>query len=649
MKKRKIQEGDYVYLKRGKGRQIVAQVDVISADAAVVVKTDREGDWTGKRISAKIEELEYIPPYSLSIEEMRKFARYEIGFAEVCEKAVPMINCKCCAKYKVTLDDIENVLRRVKKQLPDLEAFIEEWLRPMEAYFCDDIYFYDPEVIYLEQKPADRAPSSESDMVSEIYDWMYDLYDPEMDDEEKEKKYEAFTRTIDKVIKDIAAFRKGKRVRPWLWSEDGIKGILYFTEDSYIENYNDEMLEDCRNAIKTLCRKNDADALERYGYSCYGGNKLFACDWITARNTFLKLLTHEDVDDLEKCYYANTLGYIYYYGRCNNGVPQYEEALKYYSIGAAGGIYESVYKLADMYLNGYGTPVNKNAASCLVKLFYEENLKKIENEDFSCKFADIALRKGNLCRDGINRGDEYYYYTLADFAVRKRLKYDHYGDKKVFMGIQNELARIREKKPLKKISSISFDEPLYIDHALEKNPCQISFKEMKQGLVISAERLVKPHKTRIRKFFICIPDAGYCELTGNVAMTAVKVTKYHVKGNKKEFIADEIYVDQKPGGKTREVYFRHHRMIVATVTAESFRYKLKKKEVKSKKYRFASVRFSPEGKTYDYLAGNAKLKVGDKVYVTANGEKKQVEVVRIFTADIADMPIDIENYKTIEQ
>ena len=61
------------------------------------------------------------------------------------------------------------------------------------------------------------------------------------------------------------------------------------------------------------------------------------------------------------------------------------------------------------------------------------------------------------------------------------------------------------------------------------------------------------------------------------------------------------------------------------------------------------MRFSPEGKTYDYLAGNAKLKVGDKVYVTANGEKKQVEVVRIFTADIADMPIDIENYKMIEQ
>ena len=34
----------------------------------------------------------------------------------------------------------------------------------------------------------------------------------------------------------------------------------------------------------------------------------------------------------KKAFLANTLGYIYYYGRCNNGNPEYELAYKYASM-----------------------------------------------------------------------------------------------------------------------------------------------------------------------------------------------------------------------------------------------------------------------------------------------------------------------------
>jgi TPR repeat protein len=52
--------------------------------------------------------------------------------------------------------------------------------------------------------------------------------------------------------------------------------------------------------------------------------------------------------------YANTLGYIYYYGRCNNGVPEYDQAFYYFSYAAANGLYEGMYKLADLFWHGYG-------------------------------------------------------------------------------------------------------------------------------------------------------------------------------------------------------------------------------------------------------------------------------------------------------
>lgn len=132
------------------------------------------------------------------------------------------------------------------------------------------------------------------------------------------------------------------------------------------------MLYDIRNIVNSLAESDDPNALEAFGYACYGGdNPVFECDWVKARDCFLKLCSLDTADDLDKCYFANTLGYIFYYGRCNDGVPENEKALKYFTVGANGGIYESMYKLADMYINGYGTDKNKRAAEYLISSVYQ--------------------------------------------------------------------------------------------------------------------------------------------------------------------------------------------------------------------------------------------------------------------------------------
>ncbi len=73
--------------------------------------------------------------------------------------------------------------------------------------------------------------------------------------------------------------------------------------------------------------------------------------------------------------YANTLGYIYYYGRCNGGVPEYDKAFYYFGIAAANGLYEGMYKLADMFRHGYGCRESRHTARNLYGMVYEDSLK----------------------------------------------------------------------------------------------------------------------------------------------------------------------------------------------------------------------------------------------------------------------------------
>ena len=90
-----------------------------------------------------------------------------------------------------------------------------------------------------------------------------------------------------------------------------------FEEDENLRMMDEETLAKARRYTEELCREDNVFALRLKGYACYGGNRLYECDWTAARDCMLRL--RELADDAE---YANTLGYIYYYGRCNGGEPE---------------------------------------------------------------------------------------------------------------------------------------------------------------------------------------------------------------------------------------------------------------------------------------------------------------------------------------
>ena len=57
--------------------------------------------------------------------------------------------------------------------------------------------------------------------------------------------------------------------------------------------------------------------------------------------------------------------------------------------------------------------------------------------------------------------------------------------------------------------------------------------------------------------------------------------------------------------------------------------------------------FNKGGHTYDYICEIPNTVLGDKVIVFANGEEKEVEIVRLFKMTVGDMPLAVEKYKKI--
>lgn len=316
--------------------------------------------------------------------------------------------------------------------------------------------------------------------------------------------------------------------------------IIYLPECDLISQPFDKQRasEEIRRIITERAERDIPSALDFLGYSCYGGNEIFSCDWERSRDCFLRLIEHEDVEEEKKCQYANTLGYIYYYGRCSGGVPDYKSAFLYYSMGAAGGMYQSYYKLADMYMKGNGVPRNTHVALRYLKFVYNENIKLFLRGDYECQFADAALRMGNTLRGSEPAMQAYYYYTLADFAIRKRLPFNHYGDGKVFDGIQRELAAIREKMPLKKAGVISSEYFLAGAEILfGRHSCRVTVKPLKSGLSIKIKRLPSPEEEYPLYTFECYPEYGYCRMICEKTIKATGVSGTDIKDTL-TFIAD---------------------------------------------------------------------------------------------------------------
>ena len=250
-------------------------------------------------------------------------------------------------------------------------------------------------------------------------------------------------KAIEEVLKlyEDHKFNKGKQLSEWRISRLH-RNILIESFTERTDLMNDEQKTRYRQLIEEACGEKDQLAMRLKGYACYGGSELYECDWETSRELITELF-----DMTGNPQYANTLGYIYYYGRCNDGVPEYDKAFQYYSVGAAHDLLESMYKLADMFKHGYGCIKSEQTSEYIIDKLYSNTWPRFcKGEDAS--FADIALRRAAANHKKGNLATALKCYLEADYAIKKRLKVsDFFGNVKVQENITNSLNEVKKEFP----------------------------------------------------------------------------------------------------------------------------------------------------------------------------------------------------------
>lgn len=562
-----------------------------------------------------------LEPIYLTKDTYRKLARYEITLQDIIKDNVAE-NIVNVDNYIITLEDIYCALNKFSNETINTETLAIEWFDYFNYVLQETTYENEPDFFYNRNR-----------VLSDISDALMNLIFYDFEEDFKD----AFI-ALGNFLED-----ENKSVSERRYPERAQIDLLYSLKDNSSLNLaSNEEAELYRLFADELAEKGNRYGLSAVGYGCYGGNRVFPCDWKRAEECMLRLI--EIVDYMPgQAFYANTLGYIYYYGRTTDGVPDYEKAYKYFSFAAFNQIYEAEYKIADMYYNGYGVPKSPETAKNIVSRLYEENIKYIENGEFDCKFADIAFRMGNYCKDTNDPYESDFdemlkYYYQADFAIRMRMKHtNYYGDCKVAKAIDNALAETKEMvnfKPQKKIEWLSIYS-IFHDYLSSGNWLDVRAKKMATGKI---KLIFKPHSKWQEKYtgrvFITIPELDMCGFYDSLTVI-VNPLGEEIDPPEEQFTVDRMdyhtfYFDGFP-----------------VMFCDNCTFEIKKPKTDIKKYRFVSVVFGQGGKSYDYLCNNESSKIGDKINVVVNNEEKEVTVVNIFEKSEYELALPIKKYKQI--
>ena len=589
---------------------------------------------------------------TLTADQMKSIARYGLTFAGMVredEPGVPDVNCP--EVYSFTLDDLYLALKAIREANPTVKDVRDYWFEPIMQ--LDEAF--DLGRALGEMEDGDDTPGelagfpgylfSESEYFRDVWWSLEDLCHD--DGDENDRINDAWY--IDEHLKKLENYmaNKWKPVEAWMLSdEDKADFVEEFADDETVNEAPERALALCRKFADELCAKDNHIALCVKGYACYGGNRLYPCDWKASRDCISRLF---ELDDDPQ--YANTLGYIYYYGRCNGGVPEYDKAFRYFTFAAANGLYEATYKLADMYLHGYSCRKSPRTAKSLYQTVYLDSFNYfIRGEHAS--FADAALRMGNVYAQGINAEPDperaYYYYTQAEYANNLRSKDDSFfGNKTVAVNIWKAMDEVKEKLPEGYFRDyIDNTSPLLIARLAEENySCSLTRKKDDQGCwTITGERIATNAVKEPLPILITLPQARYCARTDTVSLT--------LEGSSEVWFMDDQDTVQFnfccPNEELDRYEFFNHDQLTAWVRSSCFRFHGNPAtRPHGQEYRLASVCFHEGGRSYDYLCEDKDVQPGDRVIVMGYEGETEVTVTDVFTKRESELPLPVEKYSKV--
>ncbi len=132
------------------------------------------------------------------------------------------------------------------------------------------------------------------------------------------------------------------------------------------------------------------DAMNELGSYYYNGDRGFEQDYKQAMDYYLMAAEKGNMTAHEN------LGYCYYYGR--DGQPDYKKAFHHFALGAFCGNQVSLYKIADMYLNGLYVEKNEQEAFFL---YMRCVMSIIDDSDTDRVAGPVYLRLGKMFEEGL--------------------------------------------------------------------------------------------------------------------------------------------------------------------------------------------------------------------------------------------------------
>ena len=443
-------------------------------------------------------------------EMLKEFVRYEVSGEDLFAE-----ECYIEENYQANLDDFKVLLRNLEAiKNENFEKFDSEWFN--YAYYEDDVC----DAIGLKDCVEGKWGAKEGLIKTDENLMSYIMYEfAEAFDEFWGGEDPSIASRLDfEKINSVINYYESNKTKPlteWEFTDDLKADFVSYVagKENHPEMVSKEELALFKRYVEELIAEDDLTALRAKGYLTYGGSAFYDCDWYTSRDCISRCFAKT-----EDAGYANTLGYIYYYGRCNNGEPEYDEAFQFFAYGHANKWYESSYKLADMYRSGRGTFKSERTAEVIIDDLYQHAYNDLCRGNDS-KFADVALRMAGINEKMGATVQAYEYYLQAYYAIKKRESIHYIGDEKVRKGIEEGLERTRSKtdppektKTVYRMMSI-LGEPLVDDYV-----CEAMVKQQKNGYKITIMRIPKRSEESPSLMFISLPHYDFCSLTDHITI-----------------------------------------------------------------------------------------------------------------------------------
>ncbi|MCQ2504454.1 MAG: hypothetical protein MJ103_04410 [Saccharofermentans sp.] len=485
---------------------------------------------------------------------------------------------ECSEYYRMDLEDMREVLCKCKDRKVSAVSFFLEWWEPLLVHLYDYLEFSDmfgPDPGNIRNMRLLALPISDEDLLRWIICHIFN-------------KYEQFTLSLLRV--DLAEYLDIDQLLMQInWhyededNEELIPGryINLIKHDYIMELDNDLILKDAPPVTRAIFKEftdsladaGDFEALRIKGYASYGGSSIYPCDYEVAARCLERLWKEGSFG-----YAANTLGYIYYYGRL--GKPDYEKAFFYFSVGSTYGITESSYKLADMFMKGLYVKRNLQLATSMIEKLYGEERYRFEQGCFDGKFADIAMRMGDL---QLQFGDPvikdllrlraYRFYLQAEFALTLRMQAGRNTyDKGNMENLRFKLDSIAEYLPHKKKTHTDTMPTPLLEFVSSHAYClyELQMKELKNNKVkISVRRMSRSDDNDLGMTLLCYPYFDCCDLTDEVILTA-KDTYDTALIPDGTVIFDSVNTGNINAAGVEQIIFSLNGKTVAVISADSY-------------------------------------------------------------------------------